>query len=61
MLGALAVQVAAVATSVPIPELADLASNIQLARLSLPSGSYSVKVELLGADQQVVASHDYPD
>lgn len=61
MLGALAVQVAAVAT-----ERADtrswltLPSNIQLARLSLPSGSYSVKVELLGADQQVVASHDYP-
>lgn len=61
MLGALAVQVAGVAT-----ERADtrswltLPSNIQLARLALPSGSYSVKVELLGTNQQVVATQDYP-
>lgn len=61
MLGALAFQVAAVAT-----ERADtrswltLPSNIQLARLSLPPGSYSVKVELLGADQQLVTTQDYP-
>ena len=61
MLGALAFQVAAVAT-----ERADtrswltLPSSIQLARLSLPPGSYNVKVELLGANQQVVASQDYP-
>jgi hypothetical protein len=61
MLGALAFQVAAVAT-----ERADtrswltLPSSIQLARLSLPAGSYNVKVELLGANQQVVASQDYP-
>lgn len=61
MLGALAFQVAAVAT-----ERADtrswltLPSNIQLGRLSLPPGSYSVKVELLGADQQVVTTQDYP-
>ena len=61
MLGALAFQVAAVAT-----ERADtrswltLPSNIQLARLSLPPGNYSVKVELLGAEQQVVATQDYP-
>jgi hypothetical protein len=61
MLGALALQVAAVAT-----EQADtrswltLPANIQLARLSLPPGSYSVKVELLGADRQVVATQDVP-
>ncbi|MHB1237690.1 MAG: COG3014 family protein [Gallionella sp.] len=62
MLGALALQVAAVAS-----EQADtrswltLPSNIQLARLSLPPGSYSVKVELLGADQMVVATQDFPN
>jgi len=61
MLGALALQVAAVAT-----EQADtrswltLPSNIQLGRLSLPAGSYSVKVELLGLNRQVVAIQDYP-
>lgn len=60
-LGALAFQVATVAT-----ERADtrswltLPANIQLARLSLPPGSYSVKVELLGMDQQVVETQDYP-
>ena len=62
MLGALALQVAAVAT-----EQADtrswltLPSNIQMARLSLPPGSYSVKVELLGANRQVVATQDDPE
>ena len=61
MLGALAFQVAAVAT-----ERADtrswltLPSNIQLGRLSLPPGTYNVKIELLGADQQVVTTQDYP-
>ena len=61
MLGALAFQVAAIAT-----ERADtrswltLPSNIQLARLALPPGSYSVKVELLGMNKQVVATQDYP-
>lgn len=61
VLGALAFQVATVTT-----ERADtrswltLPANIQLARMSLPPGSYSVKVELLGADRQVVATQDYP-
>jgi hypothetical protein len=61
MLGALAFQVAAV-----VSERADtrswltLPSNIQLGRLSLPPGSYSVKVELLGIDQQVVTTQDFP-
>ena len=61
MVGALAFQVAAV-----VSERADtrswltLPSNIQLGRLSLPPGSYSVRVELLGADQQVVTTQDYP-
>lgn len=61
MLGALALQVAAIAT-----ERADtrswltLPGNIQLARMSLPPGSYDVKVELLGANRQVVATQDYP-
>ena len=62
MLGALALQVAAVAT-----EQADtrswltLPSNIQMARLSLPPGSYSVKVELLGSDRLVVATQNTPE
>lgn len=62
VLGALAFQVAAVAS-----ERADtrswltLPSNIQLGRLSVPPGSYRVKVELLGANQQVVATHEYAD
>ena len=61
MLGALAFQVAAVAT-----ERADtrswltLPSNIQLGRLSLPPGNYNVKVELMGTNQQVIATRDYP-
>lgn len=61
MLGALALQVASVAT-----ERADtrswltLPANIQLARLSMPPGSYNVKVELLGANSQVVSTQDYP-
>jgi uncharacterized protein len=61
MLGVLALQVATVAT-----ERADtrswltLPANIQLARLSLPPGNYSVKVELLGVDRQVVDTQNYP-
>lgn len=61
ILGALALQVATVAT-----ERADtrswltLPSNIQLARMSLPAGSYNVKVELLGENQQIIATQDYP-
>jgi len=61
MLVAFALQGASLAT-----ERADtrswltLPSNIQLARLSLPAGSYSVKVELLGADRQVVDTQNYP-
>jgi uncharacterized protein len=61
MLAALTMQVAVVAT-----ERADtrswltLPSNIQMGRVSLPPGSYSVKVELLGADRQVVSTQDYP-
>ena len=60
-LGALAFQVATVAT-----ERADtrswltLPANIQMGRLSLPAGSYNVKVELLGLNQQVVATQNYP-
>ena len=60
-LGALAFQVATIAT-----ERADtrswltLPANIQMGRLSLPAGSYNVKVELLGANHQVVATQDYP-
>lgn len=37
-----------------------LPSHIQLARLSLPPGNHGVKVELLGANQQVVATQNYP-
>jgi hypothetical protein len=62
LLGSFLVRVAAVAT-----ERADtrswltLPSNIQLARLSLPPGSYGVTVELLGAGDQVLATRDYPE
>lgn len=61
LLGAVAVQVAAYAT-----ERADtrswltLPANIQLARLSLPPGSYTVKAELLGAGGVVVNTREYP-
>jgi hypothetical protein len=61
LLGAMAVKVAAYAT-----ERADtrswltLPANIHLARLSLPPGSYSVKVELLGAAAEVVDTREYP-
>lgn len=61
VLGAFALQVATVAT-----ERADtrswltLPSNIQLARLSMPPGNYSVKVELLGANQQIIDTQEYP-
>ena len=61
MLGALAFQVAAIAT-----ERADtrswltLPANIQMARLALPPGNYNVKVELIGMNKQVVATQDYP-
>ena len=62
LLGTLLVRVAAVAT-----ERADtrswltLPANVQLARLSLPPGSYTVTVELLGTDEQVIATEEYPD
>lgn len=61
LLGSLIVRVAAVAT-----ERADtrswltLPANIQLARLSLPPGSYDVTVDLLGVGDQVIATRDYP-
>ncbi len=61
LLGSLAMQVAAVAT-----ERADtrswltLPANIQLARLPLPPGSYTIKVELLDAGEQIVATREYP-
>lgn len=62
MLGALAFQVATVAS-----ERADtrswltLPANIQMGRLSLPPGRYNVKVELLGAGQKVVSTQNYPE
>lgn len=61
LLGSLLVRVAAVAT-----ERADtrswltLPANIQLARLSLPPGSYNVSVDLLGKDEQIVATQEFP-
>lgn len=61
LIGSLFVRVAAVAT-----ERADtrswltLPANVQLARLSLPPGSYTVKVDLLGADNQIIATQEYP-
>lgn len=61
LLGSFLVRVAAAAT-----ERADtrswltLPANIQMGRLSLPPGSYDVTVELLGADDQVVATRIFP-
>ena len=60
LLGSFFVRVAAIAT-----ERADtrswltLPANVQLARLSLPPGSYTVTVDLLGADAQVVSTQEY--
>lgn len=61
LLGEFALQVTAVAT-----ERADtrswltLPADIQMARLSLPPGKYTIKVELLDADGQAVTTRDYP-
>lgn len=61
LLGSFIVRVAAVAT-----ERADtrswltLPANIQLARLSMPPGSYTVTVDLLGRGKQVIATQEYP-
>lgn len=60
LIGSILVRIAAVAT-----ERADtrswltLPSNIQLARLSLPPGDYSVTIDLLGAGGQLVATEEY--
>ena len=61
LLGSFIVRVAAIAT-----ERADtrswltLPANVQLARLSLPPGSYTVTVDLLGPDEQVLSTLEYP-
>lgn len=62
LIGAFALEVTALAT-----ERADtrswltLPANIQMARVALPAGSYKVKVDLVGADGQTVATQEYPD
>lgn len=61
LLGSFLVRVASVAT-----ERADtrswltLPANVQMARLALPPGDYSVKVDLLGAGGLVIATQEYP-
>ncbi len=61
LLGSLLVRVAAVAT-----ERADtrswltLPANVQMARLSLSPGNYTIAVDLLGADEKVVSTQEYP-
>jgi hypothetical protein len=61
LIGSLLVRVAAVAT-----ERADtrswltLPANVQLARLSLPPGTYDVTVDLLGTNDQVISSRVFP-
>lgn len=61
LLGSFIVRVAAVAT-----ERADtrswltLPANVQLARLSVPPGSYTVTVDLLGMGKHVIATQEYP-
>ena len=60
LLGAMAVKVAAYATEqTNTHSWLTLPANIHLARLSLPPGSYSVKVELLGAAAEVVEIREY--
>jgi hypothetical protein len=59
-IGSILVRVATIAT-----ERADtrswltLPANVQLARLALPAGSHTIRVELLGAGGGVIASQDY--
>jgi uncharacterized protein len=61
LIGSLLVRAAAIAT-----ERADtrswltLPANVQLARLSLPPGSYDVTVDLLGKDGQVITTRVFP-
>lgn len=61
LIGSFVVRVAAIAT-----ERADtrswltLPANVQLARLPLPPGSYTVTVDLLGAGEQVLTTLEYP-
>jgi hypothetical protein len=61
LIGSFIVRVAAIAT-----ERADtrswltLPANVQMARLPLPPGSYTVTVDLLGADNKIIASQEYP-
>jgi hypothetical protein len=61
LIGSLLIRVAAVAT-----ERADtrswltLPANVQLARLSLPPGTYDVTVDLLGTNDQVISSRVFP-
>lgn len=61
LLGSIFVRVASVVT-----ERADtrswltLPADIQMARLSLPPGQYTIKVELLDAGGQTVATREYP-
>jgi hypothetical protein len=61
LLSSFVVRVAAIAT-----ERADtrswmtLPANVQMARLSLPPGTYTIHVELLGDGESVVATHEYP-
>lgn len=38
-----------------------LPANVQLARLSLPPGNYTITVDLLGAGEQVIATQEYPE
>lgn len=60
LLGSFLVRVAAVAT-----ERADtrswltLPANVQMARLSIPPGSYTITVDLLGEGEQVIATREY--
>jgi hypothetical protein len=61
LIGGLITQVTAIVT-----ERADtrswltLPANVQLARLSLPVGSYTITIELLGAGGQIISTRDFP-
>ncbi len=61
LFGSMLVRIVSVAT-----ERADtrswltLPANVQIARLALPPGSYTVKVDLLGENEQVIGTQEYP-
>jgi hypothetical protein len=38
-----------------------LPANVQMARLNLPSGRYTIRLELLGINGEIISTREYPD